>query len=81
MQEPVHISSPEKSNKNNNKQDIFIGKELFHKYILIKKLGEGSFGKIYSAKEKISPNYYAIKFENKNFLKIFSSKKLILCLI
>jgi len=66
MQEPVHISSPQKSNKNNNKQDIFIGKELFHKYILIKKLGEGSFGKIYSAKEKISPNYYAIKFENKN---------------
>ena len=49
-----------------HKEDLYIRKELFHKYKLIKKLGEGSFGKIYSAKEKHSQNYYAIKFENKN---------------
>ena len=69
MQEPVHISSPQKSNKNNNKQDIFIGKELFHKYILIKKLGEGSFGKIYSAVN--------INNQQKFALKMVINKKLI----
>ena len=34
------------------------------KYTLIKKLGEGSFGSIYSAKSQ--KNWYAIKLENKN---------------
>ena len=48
--------------KQNN--DPLIGKILFEKYLLIKKLGEGSFGCIYSARE--NNNWYAIKFENKN---------------
>ena len=44
--------------------DPLIGRIFFNKYTLVKKLGEGSFGSIYSA--KMDNNYYAIKLENKN---------------
>ena len=54
------------NHKNNPNNDSFIGKILFHKYTLIKKLGEGSFGRIYSAKENSTNNWFAIKLENKN---------------
>ena len=50
--------------KQSNNNDPLIGQILFGKYILIEKLGEGSFGSIYSAKE--NNNWYAIKYENKN---------------
>ena len=46
------------------KSDPMIGRIFFNKYTLIKKLGEGSFGAIYSAKSH--HNWYAIKLENKN---------------
>ena len=54
-------------NKGNNEKkndESLIGTKLFNKYLIIKKLGEGSFGSIYSAKE--NNDWYAIKFENKN---------------
>ena len=72
MNEIVQIGNINKTNKENingkesTNNDSFIGKILFHKYTLIKKLGEGSFGRIYSAKENSTNNWYAIKLENKN---------------
>ena len=72
MNEIVQIGNINKTNKENingkesTNNDSFIWKILFHKYTLIKKLGEGSFGRIYSAKENSTNNWYAIKLENKN---------------
>jgi serine/threonine protein kinase len=45
-------------------EDIFIGKTIFNKYKLIRKLGEGSFGSIYQAQSKNSNKYYALKLED-----------------
>ena len=50
--------------KKSSKLDPLIGRIFFNKFTLVKKLGEGSFGAIYSAKSQ--HNWYAIKLENKN---------------
>ena len=47
--------------KHNN--DHLLNKLFFQKYRTIKKLGEGSFGKVYKA--EYNKVYYAMKFENK----------------
>ena len=46
-----------------SKDDNFFTKLIFSKYKPIKKLGEGSFGKVYKA--EYNSQYYAIKFEDR----------------
>ena len=46
-----------------SKIDTMIGRIFFNKYKLIKNIGEGSFGQIYSA--KYDNNWFALKFENR----------------
>ena len=49
-------------------EDRLLGKILFKHYKLKKKIGEGSFGKIYIAININSKEEYAIKLVSKNFL-------------
>ena len=49
--------------RNKKNQDPLLYKKYFSKYRTIKKLGEGSFGKVYKA--EYNGEYYAIKFEEK----------------
>lgn len=56
--EKLDDSSYEKKNR----VDPLLNKVFFSKYKTVKKLGEGSFGKIYKA--EYNNEYYALKFEN-----------------
>ena len=49
--------------KGRKNQDPLLHKKYFSKYRTIKKLGEGSFGKVYKA--EYNNEYYAIKFEDR----------------
>ena len=53
----------ENSNNHYEEKDPMIGKLIFDRYGLIKRLGSGSFGCIYSA--EYEQKYYAIKLEEK----------------
>ena len=57
--------TPRSDGYGNNKKnkDPLLHKKFFSKYRIIKKLGEGSFGKVYKA--EYNGEYYAIKFEEK----------------
>ena len=46
------------------KIDPMIGRIFFNKYRIVKNIGEGSFGQIYSA--KYDSNWFALKFENRS---------------
>ena len=53
----------ENSHNHHEEEDPMIGKLIFDRYRLIKRLGSGSFGCIYSA--EYEQKYYAIKLEEK----------------
>ena len=48
-----------------NEKDTIINKVFFSKYLAIQKLGEGSFGMIYKAKNENEDEEYALKFESR----------------
>ena len=49
-------------------QDKYLGKIIFKRYKLKKKIGEGSFGQIYIAIQLDTKEEYAIKLVSKNNL-------------
>ena len=53
--------------KKKKMEDPLLHETFFKKYKTLKKLGEGSFGKVYKA--EYSGKFYAIKFENRNIKK------------
>ena len=68
----------EQNNQNDNKSKVLI----FGKYQIIKKIGEGSFGKIYLGFNKNKMEYVAIKLEPKsNALKFLKSEAIYLFML
>ena len=62
MEDRPHTPRSENIGQNHLNKDPILHKKYFSKYKAIKKLGEGSFGKVYKAEYK--GEYYALKFEN-----------------
>jgi serine/threonine protein kinase len=58
-------------------EDKLLGKILFKQYKLRKKIGEGSFGKIYIAINIDTKEEYAVKLVSKNII----NKKIIITII
>jgi len=68
----------EQNNQNDNKSKVLI----FGKYQIIKKIGEGSFGKIFLGFNKNKMEYVAIKLEPKsNALKFLKSEAIYLFML
>ena len=55
------------SNRNQKQEDEFTKRLFFNKYKPEKKLGEGSFGKIYSAVNITNQQRYALKMVKKYY--------------
>ena len=53
-------------------EDQLIGKILFKHYKLKKKIGEGSFGRIYVGVNIDTKEEYAIKLVRKNYINFFT---------
>ena len=64
--------SDDNDNKSSNKDPI-IGKTFFSKYKAVKKLGEGSFGKVYKA--EYNGENYALKMEFKSKEQVEKNEK------
>ena len=54
-----------------NLNDRFIGKIIFKSYKIKKKLGEGSFGKVYIISNIKTNELYAAKFVSYKYIKFF----------
>ena len=52
----------------NQKSESLINQIFFDKYKVIRKIGQGSFGRIYICQDIISNEFYAMKVEQNSFL-------------
>ena len=67
MEERPQTPRSEGFGQNRKNQDPLLHKKYFSKYRTIKKLGEGSFGKVYKA--EYNGEYFAVKFESRSRTK------------
>ena len=52
------------------KYDYLIGLQVLNEYKIVKKLGEGAFGKVYEVKNQKSDESFAAKLVSKNHFMI-----------
>ena len=68
----------EKRSNSDKSKDSLINQVLFNKYKLIQKIGEGSFGNVYTAQSIYSHKLYAVKLEPMKDSNILEEESLIL---
>ena len=71
----------EKRSNSDESQDILKGQVLFNKFKLIEKIGEGSFGSVYSAQSIYSHKLYAVKLEQMKDSNVLEEESLSLSYI
>ena len=71
----------EKRSNSDETQDLLKGQVLFNKFKLIEKIGEGSFGSVYSAQSIYSHKLYAVKLEQMKDSNVLEEESLSLSFI
>ena len=71
----------EKRSNSDKSKDTLIDQVLFNKFKIIQKIGEGSFGNVYSAQSIYSHKLYAVKLEQMKDSNILEEESLILSYI
>ena len=71
----------EKRSNSDKSKDSLINQVLFNKFKIIQKIGEGSFGNVYSAQSIYSHKIYAVKLEQMKDSNVLEEESLILSYI
>ena len=56
------------------KYDYLIGLQVLNEYKIVKKLGEGTFGKVYEVKNQKSDESFAAKLVSKNYFMLYKRR-------